>query len=481
MFFDNIHTSVWLSALTLIYLCLTLWAAVHVILHKQVAASAIAWLGIILLSPGIGVVLYWLLGINRIKRRAMREFSATQSTLADTDTSVEQFPQLTNQLASMMRAGCSIHQEAYVGGNTVQPLLNGNLAYPAMLESIEHASHFVVMSSYIFDYDTIGKKFIETLGRAHDRGVQIRVMIDGIGIGYSFSWTKTDFALRMRGIATARFLPTLSRRGTRFINLRNHRKILSVDGQEAFLGGINVRDNNAVGDVDLPVHKQTRDVHFKIRGPVINQINSLFADDWQFACGEVLDLPQWNGPDAGSSVCRVLPDGPDENYHKLQLTLTNAINSAASSIRIVTPYFLPDAILQRALELASRRGVVVEVIVPERSNIRVVDWALEAQSQSLIDAGVILLQSPAPFDHSKLFMVDESWCLIGSSNWDARSLELNFEVNLECYDYNLNNELQKIFKTKQATAKIRTKESLLEHSLFRKLRNNFFKLFLPYL
>jgi len=350
-----------------------------------------------------------------------------------------------------------------------------------MLNCIQDAKHSIVLSSYIFDYDSIGKQFINVLGDAHKRGVQIRVLIDGIGIGYSFSWTKTDFALHRLGIATARFLPTLSRHGTRFINLRNHRKILSIDGKEAFIGGINIRDGNMLDNAALPLAKKIRDVHFKVRGPVINQINALFAEDWLFATSEALALPTWAYSSPGNTICRVIPDGPDDNYHKLQLTLINALNTAVNSIKITTPYFLPDAILLKALELASRRGVTVEVIVPRRSNIRVVDWAFQAQCKYLLESDVRIMLSPEPFDHTKLLLIDNKWCLIGSSNWDARSLELNFEVNLECYESNICDELNEIFNEKKASSAIVTKKQLADKSIPQKFRNNFFKLFLPYL
>lgn len=480
------HTSVWYSIAGLLYLGLTITAALHVLLNKEQEGTAIAWLGVILLSPGIGMTLYWLLGINRIKRRALREFPHLERRHDDADTPSDNFPDLSLQWRTLMTAGASIHQNAYIKGNQVIPLIDGDEAYPAMLQAIQNARESIILSSYIFDYDDIGRRFVETLGEAHQRGVLIRVMIDGIGIGYSFSWIKTDRALRELGIRTARFLPTWSRKGTRFINLRNHRKILSIDGRTAFVGGINIRDNNLISDSrnhrnTRKARHATRDIHFQLHGPVIDQINALFIEDWYFACTEALSLPGWKDQPPGDTVCRILPGGPDENYLKLQLTLASAINAAINNIRVITPYFLPGTILTQALEVAVLRGVKVEIILPKKSNIPLVDWAFRANLSKLLGYGVQVYFSPPPFDHSKLFMVDDSWCLIGSSNWDARSLELNFEVNLECFDHKLNQLLTTIFIGKQNEAQLVTDKTAATPALPKRIRNSICRLFSPYL
>jgi cardiolipin synthase len=282
--------------------------------------------------------------------------------------------------------------------------------------------------------------------------------------------------LRRHGVATARFLSAWSTTGTRFINLRNHRKILSVDGRVAFVGGLNIRANNLLksssGD-------HTQDVHFLVEGPVINQINDVFVEDWQFAANESLELPRFESAVAGSVVSRVLLDGPDVNYQKLQLTMMAAINTACRNIRIVTPYFIPDGTLINALQLAVLRGVCVELLVPDKNNLKFIDWAMRANESKLLEYGITIYRSKPPFDHSKLFLVDEEWSLIGSSNWDSRSLELNFEINLECYDRAFNRELVELFDARSQQAAAVTGKR--DQQLIARLRNNFFRLFSPYL
>ncbi|MFT4727916.1 MAG: cardiolipin synthase [Granulosicoccus sp.] len=466
-----------------IYLLMSIVAGVHVVLNKQNEASAFSWLGIIVLAPLVGAVLYWLFGINRIRRRALAELS--EHSIAD-ESRHEQCVDLTNPLTPthwqrLMKLGLGIHDAPYLMSNRVEALINGDQAYPQMLQAIDEAKHSVVLSSYIFEHDAAGIQFVDALAAAHDRGVQVRVLIDGVGVTYGFSTLRSDIVLRRRGVKTARFLSAFSKSGTRFINLRNHRKILVVDGDVAFIGGMNIRMGNLLRETSQGrVKHQTQDVHFKVQGPVINQINAVFEADWLFAAHETLALPRWQNKDSGGAlVSRILVDGPDDNYQKLQLTMLGAIQAARHRIQIVSPYFLPGPLLFSGLQLAVLRGVRVDVCVPEKNNMAFVGWAMKANQRRLLQQGVHLYESVSPFDHSKLFLVDDYWSMIGSSNWDARSLELNFEINLECYDESLNQSLSEIISNKLKSAqKI---HEYAEQDFLRRLRNNFFRMFSPYL
>lgn len=475
---EYVDTGTAFSLAGAVYLVLAIWAGLHVVLHKRNEASAFSWLGIIVLAPLLGAVLYWLFGINRIRRRAQAELPdlsvvATRSQ----DGQCVQLKALPASWQEQMRFGSGVHEAPYLPDNALEPLLNGDEAYPQMLAAIEAATQSVVLSSYIFEFDEVGRQFVAALINAHRRGVTVRVMIDGLGVGYGLSLVRSDRVLRRQGVKTARFLSALSTSGTRFINLRNHRKILSVDGQVAFIGGINIRDNNLL--VGNASHK-TQDVHFKVRGPVINQINQVFAADWEFASKEQLQLPRWcDDGQPRPVVGRVLLDGPDDNFQKLKLTIMGAVQSAKTRVCVISPYFLPDKSITSVLQLAVLRGVKVDVCVPARNNLRVVGWAMRANQAELLAMGVNLYELPDPFDHSKLFLVDDDWSLVGSSNWDARSLELNFEINLECFDVALNKQLKAIIEAKIATA---TPVKLAsDHHFLVRVRNNFFRLFSPYL
>jgi cardiolipin synthase len=466
------HSGSWAEMIAVLHIAICIPTTIHVLLHKDDERAAIGWIGLIVLSPFLGSALYWIFGINRVQRRAKKHLpQGNKDTLFPVGVSTIH-DAFAKKLRSLMQMGYAIHKAEYLDGNSVTPLINGDEAYPRMLKAISEAKESVILSSYIFDYDKSGRKFVEALGDAHKRGIAVYVLIDGYLLGYR--WRRTDWALRKQGVTTTRYLPFLPR----FINLRNHRKILSVDGSIAFIGGMNISQSNMLSESPL---SPVQDIHFEVMGPVINQINHVFIDDWLFAKNERLELPRWIGAPAGTVVSRVLPDGPDENHQKLAWTLLGAINSAQNHIRIMTPYFLPDITLMNALKAASLRGVIVDILLPEKSDIYFFNWAMIANFQDMQKFGIKIYISPPPFVHSKVFLIDDFWSFIGSANWDERSLALNFEISLECYDEGMNRDLSWIFDTRKNAAKPLSCSTYQAYPLVLRVRNNLFRLFLPYL
>jgi cardiolipin synthase len=348
-----------------------------------------------------------------------------------------------------------------------------------MLSAIDSAMTSVALSVYIFDYDASGLSFIEALKAARKRGVAVRVLIDDVGARYSTR--AVDRELSRDGVHCARFLPRRAR-FLPFLNLRNHRKSLIVDGRKAFLGGMNVRHGHVIAA--RPRHP-VRDIHFAVAGPVIDQMNAVFEQDWKFAAGEDIDLPRWTSDSKASlqsdAVTRFVPDGPDDYFEKLQWLLLGAIAVSRHRICIMTPYFLPNEILSSALMVAALRGVGVEVIVPEISNLPFIDWAMRAAFGRLIEHGVKIYTTQPPFDHSKLMVVDGIWSLVGSSNWDQRSLRLNFEANLECFDDVLGARLEAYFDARRSMASTLHLSDFQNTSSLVRLRNNVAALLSPYL
>jgi len=278
----------------------------------------------------------------------------------------------------------------------------------------------------------------------------------------------------------AEFLPALLPKTFAHFNLRNHCKIMVVDGRLGFTGGINIRQDSVISsNPKFP----TCDLHFALVGPVVGQLQETFASDWAFTTGEKLEGPLWfpRLEPRGETLARGITDGPDRNIDKLQWVFLAAISTARSSIRIVTPYFLPDSVLTKALHLAAQRGVEVDVIVPEVSNLPVVSWAMWGNYRQVLGEGVRLWLTPPPFDHSKLIVVDRYWCSFGSSNWDPRSLRLNFEFNVECYDEELGATVDDHAWGKMVGARLLTTEELEERHIARKIRDGAARLMKPYL
>jgi cardiolipin synthase len=402
---------------------------VHILLYKRNTGTSISWMGIAWLSPFIGGALYFALGVNRVKRRAKR-LRRERSHLFLVDDVAPNAPDA-GPLAPLEHAIGRLTGLSAEADNAIQLLRNGDEAYPAMLAAIDAAQKSVGLCSYIFRDDKAGEPFIKALIGAHKRGVQVRVLVDGIGSGYF--WSGANNRLRAAGVPVDRFLHSYVPWKTPFLNLRNHRKLLVIDGRIAYTGGLNIGAENI--QANDPLHP-VLDTHFRLDGPVVEQLVEAFADDWLFQTGEKLLSDEWfpRLEPAGQAIARVVTSGPDEDLEQIEFVALHAISCARHSIRVVTPYFLPPDVLTTALGLAAMRGVNVEVVLPEHSNHRMVDWARRVPLRALAEAGCHIWLRPAPFDHSKLMTIDDAWSLIGSANWDIRSFRLNFELTVEIQD-----------------------------------------------
>ena len=454
-------------------LVLAIGVTIHILLTKREVASAVGWIGLVWFAPILGAITYTVFGVNRVRRRArrMRRSGNDPGSAPDPRSSGD-----AEDLDALGRGIGRITARPLLAGTAVLIYQNGDAAYPPMLKAIEAARSSIGLSSYIFCDDVWGGRFIEALAAAQRRGVAVRVLIDGIGGGWLSS--PTYHRLKREGVTAARFMHSLVPWRMPFLNLRNHKKVLVVDGVTGFTGGMNIADENVMA---TNPKEPVQDMHFRIEGPAVAQLAEAFADDWEFATGEDLDgnvwaprIPARDGPPA-----RVIDSGPDEDLEKVEFAVLQAAACARESIEVMTPYFLPDERLITALALAAMRGVAVNLVIPEASNHVLVDWATRANIGPLLDDGVRIWRSPAPFHHSKLMVVDSEWCLIGSSNWDIRSFRLNFELCMEVYDQELAAHLTGIMQ--HARASELTQADLDARSLPVRIRDAGARLMLPYL
>jgi cardiolipin synthase len=343
-----------------------------------------------------------------------------------------------------------------------------------MLEAIAAAQRRIWLATYIFDTDRVGHRFIDALAAAQARGVEVRVLVDGIGELYGFP--RAAALLRRRGVHAARFLPPRLMPPMLYLNLRNHRKLLLVDDTVGFTGGMNISARH----VDEGRGRRVTDMHFRVRGPVLTQLAEAFVVDWHFVTGETLPMPQ-AATEAGDSVCRVITDGPDEDLDKLLLAIAGAISAARREVLIMTPYFIPSLDLMAVLQSAALRGVAVTVVLPQRSDLRYVDWASRRWLGPLLERGVQVVLQPPPFAHTKLFVVDGIYAQIGSANIDPRSLRLNFEIAVEIFDEQVCAILAQHIETVRARSQPVRLESLRSDSFPVRVRNGLSWLLSPYL
>ena len=443
-------------------------ATLHALLTKPDPRSALSWMGVCWLIPIAGPLLYWLFGINRVLRhRPLELWRSAVSASAPSGKDLAFAP-------DQVRVGAALTRRPLEAGNHVEALHNGEIAFPRMLQAINGATESVWLSTYIFQSDPVGQQFIRALVSANRRGVEVRVLIDGIGEWYT--WPRVVPMLRRAGVRAERFLPPRLLPPALSLNCRNHRKVLVVDGALAFMGGMNLGGREVGGSTGCGMS----DLHFALQGPIVTQLAQIFAEDWAFAANERLAAspPQ---PLSGPTTARVITGGPDQDLDKLLLVMLGALSSARRCVQIMTPYFIPPLELVAALQTAALRGVRVALVLPERSNLRYVDWATLHWLPALVARGVQVYLRRPPFSHAKLFVVDGAYAHVGSVNVDTRSLRLNFEIAVEVYDTAFCGELESFINRYQEGTAALTFDTLPDRGTLRKVRDALCWLVSPYL
>ncbi len=416
-------------------------AAIHVAMTKEEVRSAVGWVGVILLSPIVGALLYLIAGINRIRRTVVFNQRMLKSKAfgghADTydaggDRVASEFGR---RFLAMKTLGDRVARWGITSANRIDVLDGGDAAYRAMIDAINGAHRSILLETYIFDRDPIGRRFAEALSAAVSRGVEVRVLIDAVGARYSVP--SVLGLLRDGGVTVDVFNGNVIM-GLRlpYANLRTHRKIMIVDGAMAFTGGMNIRQDFSR---EFSGEGCAIDTHFRMTGPVVADLFAVAAEDWHFSSGELLLGDAWHvepptGVPDSAMLARVVASGPDKSVETNHKMLMGAFSVARTSIQIVSPYFLPDRELISALATAARRGVTVDIIVPASNNLTLVDRAMTAQFDQVLKGDCRVWRAAGPFNHSKLTVIDGRWSYIGSSNMDPRSLRLNFEVDVEVFD-----------------------------------------------
>lgn len=395
-----------------------------IIVSRKMPQAKVAWLLAVLGFPWIGSLFYLTFGRRDLRRKVLRRRSSHAA--GGGSRRVEKLLRrlrfrrkaVTEMVAEAERAGAF----PPVPGNAFTLLSEGPVAFAAVREAMRKAKHHIHLVTYIFKSDPTGRGALKLLAAAAERGVEVRVLYDGAGT----FWTKSRFfdPIRQAGGTVASFLPISPFIPGLRLNLRNHRKLLVVDGEVAFTGGMNIGDEYASG-------LQWRDVHAEVRGPVVPALQRVFAEDWHLATGKALEGETYypEQPAAGDVPIQVVPSGPDQAEPLAPEMMFGAIAAARETIDIVTPYLVPTDAIEQVLRSAARRGRRVRILLPDFVDNRVVRWAVDSYLPRLIEAGVEIWRHPH-MAHGKLMIVDGTWATLGSTNLDMRSLFLNFELNV---------------------------------------------------
>jgi len=466
---------------------LALLVCLSVLYRRKEPMAMLVWILVVLGVPVLGLALYFLLGSTRVRRKASRRRRRIAHLVAalrdDLKARVgageaEISAHLPEDLVLLERIGRRLVDIPATPGNQVDIFEDAEATYTALERAIRGAEHHVYMQYYIWQPDATGEHFRDLLVEKARAGVECRLLLDAVGC-----WKLTRRflePLHRAGVEVAFFLPLRPFRKRLSVHLRNHRKIAVVDGQEAFLGSQNIGDEYRGR---LKRLSPWVDGHMRVLGPAALFLQETFAEDWSFATRR--PLPDASAEVApvtrGGSIVQILPTGPDQPVGVLGQILFGAVSSARHSIRIATPYFVPDAPLRMALAHASYRGVRVQIVLPTRSDIPITLWAGRSFYAELLEAGLELYEYDAGMLHSKTMAVDERWCMLGSANMDIRSFRLNFEVTALVYDPAVAAQLAASIDARCAAARRITLRDVWGRSWSERLREGGARLFAPLL
>ena len=448
---DALRGASWFSWGAALHVALFVSVALHVLRHRRRTDSTLLWLFATWLLPVVGALLYAMFGVDRVPRarwtrsveRRVRMDGARQA--AGEEVLPEAYwrsmggapavpeDEWTRALDRPMAA--MIENFPLLGGNEILPLLTGDEAFPRMLEAIRAARHHVHLQSFIVGNDAVGREFLDALAERARAGVRVRLLFDRFGSSHALWGGLFRRCRNVPNLSLAGWTQSNLFRKQLHLNLRNHRKVLVVDGEAGFMGGVNLNAYSRTG----PQGPAIQDYHFELRGPVVQELQYAFLRDWHVMTEEdpvrLLSAEHFRRlAPRGRAMARVVNSGPSSDLQVAVDMFFNAVNAARKQIFIVTPYFLPSEDLLRALRLAALRGVRVYLVVPEKSNHWYTTWAARAMYEDLLEAGVRIFERRPPFIHAKAMTVDDRMAIVGSANWDYRSLYSNYETSLAVYD-----------------------------------------------
>lgn len=448
--------------------------------------AALAWILTLLAMPFIGAALWWIIGRNHMRRRKRRR-SRAQARISrsfhdlargsDTEAAIKADSPLSPLSAVSPARNLVLHDEhgifPPIRDNLARPLPSSAVAFDAFEAAIRSATDHIHFEFFIWREDATGQRFRDLLAERARAGVEVRILYDAIG---SSSIRKRFIKpLLDAGASAAPFLPVRLLERRLRVNFRNHRKLLIIDGEVGFTGGVNIADD----------YLEWFDMAVELRGPIVYQLQEVFAEDWHFATGEDLaeeryfsglsehappaieadDDADSRAPDgqqredaaehddksrAIATIARVVASGPDDTLDTIHKMFFLAITSATERLYLITPYFVPDSAIMAALQTASMRGVDVRIIVPQQSDVPITQHAGRSYWEGLLEVGVRIFEYRDQVLHAKLIVHDRDHVFMGSANMDIRSFRLNFEANCVLESHPLNRQMCRLFLETQS-------------------------------
>ena len=454
-----------------------------IFIERKDPTTTWAWLLILMLIPGIGFIIYLLLGQNLSRQKIFREKKIIDKTRAAGLEEMQEIrgikKELQDEYSDLILMNYNHCGSIYTTGNEVKIYISGEKKFQDLIKDIRAAKKFIHIEYYIFRFDDLGKAIINELKEKVDEGIEVRLLVDGMG---SKSLKQKEIRyIKSLGIKFSIFFPGAFPRINTRINYRNHRKIVVIDGEIGYVGGFNVGNEYVNRGHQF---KFWRDTHLKVKGQAVNELNKRFILDWDYASDENLDniIKYFPKPkEYGRVGMQIVSSGPDHMDEYIKIAYMKIINNARKYVYIQTPYLVPDEPILEALRISALSGVDVRIIVPDKPDHFFMEWVLSANIANLIDYGVKIYRYNNGFIHSKTIVSDDIVSSIGTANMDNRSFRLNFEVNAFIYDGVVAKEQSKIFLNDQKFSTFVTKEAYEKRSRVLRIKESLIKLVSPIL
>ena len=454
-----------------------------IFIERKDPTTTWAWLLILMLIPGIGFIIYLLLGQNLSRQKIFREKKIIDKTRAAGLEEMQEIrgikKELQDEYSDLILMNYNHCGAIYTTGNEVKIYISGEKKFQDLIKDIRAAKKFIHIEYYIFRFDDLGKAIINELKEKVDEGIEVRLLVDGMG---SKSLKQKEIRyIKSLGIKFSIFFPGAFPRINTRINYRNHRKIVVIDGEIGYVGGFNVGNEYVNRGHQF---KFWRDTHLKVKGQAVNELNKRFILDWDYASDENLDniIKYFPKPkEYGDVGIQIVSSGPDHMDEYIKIAYMKIINNARKYVYIQTPYLVPDEPMLEALRISALSGVDVRIIVPGAPDHFFMEWVLSANIANLIDYGVKIDRYNNGFIHAKAIVSDDIVSSIGTANMDNRSFRLNFEVNAFIYDGVVAKQQAKIFLNDQKFSTFVTKESYEKRSRALRIKESLIRLVAPIL
>ncbi len=462
----------YLAALACIY---------RILLTYRTAQGAIAWIIGLLGLPYVAVPLFALFGRYRfggyVRARRMGNRGLTNL--------LNRFERQTTSIAAPadqyftdeLQVLCKLGRQPFTEGNRCTLLRDGEATFEALFEAMENATRYILMEFYIVRSDRVGRRIKSILERKLAQGVEVCFLYDNIGsVGLSKTYLKQ---LTAAGARVASFGAGNVRRRRFQINFRNHRKLLVCDGTIGFVGGINLGDEYLGTAMD---QEPWRDTHCRIEGPAVTGLQLTWLEDWNWASDECPNLdwePQNNT--AGEDRVLMLPTGPADDWETCTLFFLNCINNARNRLWICSPYFVPDFQIMNALQLAALRGVDVRIMIPEKSDSKLIGLAAYSYLVQACKSGVGIYRYQPGFMHQKVVLVDDRYAAVGTANLDNRSMRLNFEITAVTTAPHFINSVESMLEDDLDNCRLMTERDYKDRSILFRLTCRAIRLLAPLL